>query len=231
MYNKTTILFLLLCIKYKICRSVICYWLHKVIELNITIKTFIYIIVLPFVFQSRIGSTSLLRRIIIFNRQKPQFPVSCSDGNLTKACSSYYPTNNIEFGDDLSSTSCPEYFRWIHEDLKPWKKTGITREMIEKGKNISHIRLVIINGKAYIEKHGKVFQTRDIFTIWGILQLLRLYPGKIPDLELMFQCGDKTIVNKKNFQESQISPPPVFHYCGDENSYDIVFPDWTFWGW
>jgi len=103
--------------------------------------------------------------------------------------------------------------------------------MVERGKNISHIRLVIVNGKAYVEKHGKVFQTRDTFTIWGILQLLRLYPGKVPDLELMFQCGDKTVVNKKDFPETQISPPPVFHYCGNDNSHDIVFPDWTFWGW
>ncbi|XP_047158688.1 O-glucosyltransferase rumi homolog [Vigna umbellata] len=179
---------------------------------------------------SRIGG-STLRRIIIFNNQPNQFSISCSDGNSTETCSSYYPTN-IEFEDDDSpTTSCPEYFRWIHEDLKPWKNTGITREMVERGKNISHIRLVIVNGKAYIEKHGKVFQTRDMFTIWGILQLLRLYPGKIPDLELMFQCGDKTVVNKKDFQEPQISPPPVFHYCGNEQSYDIVFPDWTFWGW
>ncbi|KAL9303938.1 hypothetical protein ACSQ67_021201 [Phaseolus vulgaris] len=100
--------------------------------------------------------------------------------------------------------------------------------MVERGKNISHIRLVIVSGKAYIEKQGKVFQTRDLFTIWGILQLLRLYPGKIPDLEIMFQCGDKIVVNKKNFEEPQISPPPVLHYCGDEKSYDIVFPDWTF---
>ncbi|QCE02761.1 protein glucosyltransferase [Vigna unguiculata] len=178
---------------------------------------------------SRIGSTTL-RRIIIFNNQQNQFSISCSDGNSAKTCSSYYPTN-IEFEDDSQPTSCPEYFRWIHEDLKPWKSTGITREMVERGKNISHIRLVIVNGKAYVEKHGKVFQTRDTFTIWGILQLLRLYPGKVPDLELMFQCGDKTVVNKKDFPETQISPPPVFHYCGNDNSHDIVFPDWTFWGW
>lgn len=191
--------------------------------------SYLIIIVLPFVFQSRIGG-STLRRIIIFNNQPNEFSISCSDGNSTETCSSYYPTN-IEFEDDSPTTSCPEYFRWIHEDLKPWKNTGITREMVERGKNISHIRLVIVNGKAYIEKHGKVFQTRDMFTIWGILQLLRLYPGKIPDLEIMFQCGDKTVVSKKDFQEPQISPPPVFHYCGNEHSYDIVFPDWTFWGW
>ncbi|XP_014515413.2 O-glucosyltransferase rumi homolog isoform X1 [Vigna radiata var. radiata] len=179
---------------------------------------------------SRITSTSFLKTIIIFNKQQLQFPLNCTDKNTAATCSSYYPTT-LEFDDD-STTSCPDYFRWIHEDLKPWKSTGITRDMVERGRNVSHFRLVIVNGKVYVQKLGKVYQTRDVFTIWGILQLLRLYPGKIPDLDLMFQCGDKTVILKKNFQGPQaLSPPPVFHYCGDEISHDIVFPDWSFWGW
>lgn len=101
--------------------------------------------------------------------------------------------------------------------------------MVERGKNISHFRLVVVNGKAYVDNYVKSFQTRDVFTIWGILQLLRLYPGKIPDFDLMFWCGDKTVVDKNTFQGPEL--PPVFHYCGEENSHDIVFPDWTFWGW
>ncbi|KAH1085812.1 hypothetical protein GYH30_017668 [Glycine max] len=179
---------------------------------------------------SRITSTTILKTIIVFNNQQPQFPLNCTNGKSASTCPSYYPTK-LEFDDDSSNTSCPEYFRWIHEDLKPWESTGITRDMVERGKHISHFRLVIVNGKAYIEKFAKSYQTRDVFTIWGILQLLRLYPGKIPDLELMFQCGDRTVVFKKDFQVPKMSPPPVFHYCGEENSYDIVFPDWTFWGW
>ncbi|KAG5021902.1 hypothetical protein JHK85_018244 [Glycine max] len=180
--------------------------------------------------RSRITSTTILKTIIVFNNQQPQFPLNCTNGKSASTCPSYYPTK-LEFDDDSSNTSCPEYFRWIHEDLKPWESTGITRDMVERGKHISHFRLVIVNGKAYIEKFAKSYQTRDVFTIWGILQLLRLYPGKIPDLELMFQCGDRTVVFKKDFQVPKMSPPPVFHYCGEENSYDIVFPDWTFWGW
>ncbi|XP_061373568.1 uncharacterized protein LOC133315900 [Gastrolobium bilobum] len=180
---------------------------------------------------SKITNSSLLKTIIVFNKQQPQFALNCSNGNSRPTCSSYYPTK-FEPNDDSSATSCPEYFRWIHEDLKPWERTGITRDMLKRGKNISHFKLVVVNGKAYVEKYAKSFQTRDVFTIWGILQLLRLYPGEIPDLELMFQCGDKTVVDKRIFQGPEaMSIPPVFHYCGDENSYDIVFPDWTFWGW
>lgn len=152
---------------------------------------------------------------------------------MTYTCpKDYYPTKLEQDQDSSTASTCPEYFKWIHEDLKPWKSKGITRDMVERGKNVSHFRLVIVNGKAYVEKYDKVYQTRDVFTIWGILQLLRLYPGKIPDLDLMFQCGDKPVVLKKDFQGPQaMSPPPVFHYCGDENAHDIVFPDWSFWGW
>ena len=90
--------------------------------------------------------------------------------------------------------------------------------------------------QAVAEQHGKSFQSRDVFTLWGISQLLKLYPGKVSDLELLFQCGDKTVVKKSDFVKphpvvSSLAPPPMFHYCGDDSSFDIVFPDWTFWGW
>jgi len=135
--------------------------------------------------------------------------------------------------DSSSSTStCPEHFRWIHEDLEPWKSTGITREMVESGKNISQLRIVIKKGKAYVETYEDSFQTRDLFTVWGIVQLLRLYPRRVPDLELLFETGDRTVLDKKRFQGSQyVTPPPIFSYCGQNDALDIVFPDWSFWGW
>lgn len=127
---------------------------------------------------------------------------------------------------------CPEYFRWMHKDLEPWKHTGISREMLERAKAHAQFRLVIINGDAYVEKYKNAYQTRDVFTVWGILQLLRLYPGKVPDLELMFSCGDRPVVKKRDYEgANSTSPPPVFHYCGDQESLDIVLPDWSFWGW
>ncbi|KAJ7951129.1 O-glucosyltransferase rumi like [Quillaja saponaria] len=162
-----------------------------------------------------------------------EFPLNCSNRHFTLTCpSTYYPATYEP--QDSSPKVCPEYFRWIHEDLRPWKSTGITREMLDRGKNYSTFKLVIVKGKAYVEKYRGTYQTRDVFTIWGILQLLRLYPGKVPDLELMFWCEDKPAVEKKDFElegPKPISAPPVFHYCGSEDSLDIVFPDWTFWGW
>ncbi|KAK6162354.1 hypothetical protein DH2020_002195 [Rehmannia glutinosa] len=97
---------------------------------------------------------------------------------------------------------------------------------------MAHIRIIIVNGRLYTEKYKQVFQTRDVVTIWGILQLLRLYPGKLPDLDLMIECGDKPVIKKHDYHGPNPSiPPPLFHYCGDESSFDIVLPDWSFWGW
>ncbi|KAJ4726955.1 O-glucosyltransferase rumi-like [Melia azedarach] len=105
--------------------------------------------------------------------------------------------------------------------------------MLERGREYATFRLVIIKGKVYVEMYREAYQTRDFFTIWGILQLLKLYPGKVPDLELMFWCGDIPQIMKADYQRpnSTLLPPPLFEYCGHPESVDIVFPDWTFWGW
>lgn len=162
-------------------------------------------------------------------QEKVEIPLSCSPKNVTQTCPANYPK---AFSDDLrASSACPEYFRWIHEDLKPFKATGITRAMLKKAKKTAHFRLVIVQGKVYIEKFRKSIQTRDVFTIWGILQLLRRYPGRLPDLELMFDTDDKPVVKSHLYRRLNIATPPLFRYCGDKWTSDIVFPDWSFWGW
>lgn len=161
-----------------------------------------------------------------------EIPLNCSGHNLTGTC----PTNNNQIltnNQDHSSTStCPDYFRWIHEDLRPWAHTGVTKEAIEKAQKTANFKLVILKGKAYLETYEKAFQTRDTFTLWGILQLLRKYPGKLPDLELMFDCVDWPVVPSDEYSgPNGVDPPPLFRYCGNDATLDIVFPDWSFWGW
>ncbi|PIN22272.1 Endoplasmic reticulum protein EP58, contains filamin rod domain and KDEL motif [Handroanthus impetiginosus] len=104
--------------------------------------------------------------------------------------------------------------------------------MVMSARRTANFRLVILNGKAYVQTYHKSFQSRDTFTLWGILQLLRRYPGKVPDLDLMFDCVDWPVIKKDAFLGPKYSaPPPLFRYCGNESTYDIVFPDWSFWGW
>ncbi|XVE73885.1 hypothetical protein DITRI_Ditri11bG0154500 [Diplodiscus trichospermus] len=179
------------------------------------------------------GVSSYQNLVLGFNSTKPtampEFPLKCSTGNLTQMSPRDYPSAHNPT--NSSKITCPSFFRWIHEDLRNWKGTGISRDMIERARRTAHFRLVIVKGKAYVEKYRKSIQTRDMFTLWGILQLLRLYPGRLPDLELMFDCDDRPVVRSRDFQGPDARPPPLFRYCADEWSLDIVFPDWSFWGW
>ncbi|KAG8060091.1 hypothetical protein GUJ93_ZPchr0002g26616 [Zizania palustris] len=132
-----------------------------------------------------------------------------------------------------TNSSCPGYFRFIHEDLHPWRAAGgITRAMLDSARATANFRLVVLRGRAYVERIAPAFQTRDLFTIWGVLQLLRRYPGRVPDLELMFDCVDWPVVRADQYQgENTTFMPPLFRYCGDNETLDVVFPDWSFWGW
>ncbi|KAF7852351.1 hypothetical protein BT93_L0905 [Corymbia citriodora subsp. variegata] len=104
--------------------------------------------------------------------------------------------------------------------------------MLEQARRTANFRLAIVGGRAYVETYEKSFQTRDVFTLWGILQLLRRYPGRVPDLELMFDCVDWPVIHSELYRgPNATSPPPLFRYCGDNATLDIVFPDWSFWGW
>ncbi|CAN1237092.1 Protein O-glucosyltransferase 1, partial [Linum grandiflorum] len=164
-----------------------------------------------------------------------EFPLRCPSPEGTTIADRTYPTTH-NYPTRSSNITCPFYFRWIHEDLRHWKVTGITREMVERGRRSAHFRLIVVGGKAYVEKYRQALQTRDVYTLWGILQLLRWYPGRVPDFELLFDCDDRPVVRAKDFRgdltrRNSSSPPVLFHYCGDEDALGVVFPDWTFWGW
>ncbi|PUZ66579.1 hypothetical protein GQ55_3G328600 [Panicum hallii var. hallii] len=91
-------------------------------------------------------------------------------------------------------------------------------------------RLVVVAWRAYVEKYRPAFQTRDVFTLWGILQLLARYPGRVPDLDLMFFCDDTPEVHAAAYPDPSMAPP-LFMYCKNDSALGIVLPDWTFGGW
>ncbi|KAJ1272017.1 hypothetical protein BS78_06G171000 [Paspalum vaginatum] len=132
-----------------------------------------------------------------------------------------------------SNHSCPSYFRFIHEDLRPWRAAGgITRAMLRRARLTATFRLLVLGGRAYVQRFRPAFQTRDLFTIWGVVQLLRRYPGRVPDLDLMFDTVDWPVVRPHHYRGKYAEMlPPLFRYCGDDTTLDIAFPDWSFWGW
>ncbi|KAL0927210.1 hypothetical protein M5K25_001372 [Dendrobium thyrsiflorum] len=165
-------------------------------------------------------------------------PFSCPAANQTKSTicraipSIQLPEKSLLSPPPLPS-SCPDYFRWIHEDLKPWRRTGITKEMVERAGRTANFRLVILGGRVFVQRLRPSFQTRDVFTLWGLVQLLRRYPGRVPDLDLMFDTVDYPVVKAADYRgrNASAAAPPLFRYCSDDSSLDVVFPDWSFWGW
>ncbi|KAK3409791.1 hypothetical protein EUGRSUZ_J01883 [Eucalyptus grandis] len=142
-----------------------------------------------------------------------------------------YATGSIR-GQDLSRSrsarACPAFFAWIRRDLEPWVRTGISPAHLMEAKRFASFRVVIFEGKLYVDFYYACVQSRAMFTIWGLLQLLRRYPGMVPDVDLMFDCMDKPSINRT---EHASMPLPLFRYCTTPGHFDIPFPDWSFWGW
>ncbi|XP_031401736.1 O-glucosyltransferase rumi homolog isoform X2 [Punica granatum] len=124
--------------------------------------------------------------------------------------------------------TCPDFFSWIHRDLEPWALTGISLSDLEQARNFAAFRVLILDGKLYVDFYYACVQSRAMFTVWGLLQLLRRYPGLVPDVDLMFDCMDKPTINRT---EHASRPLPLFRYCTTADHFDIPFPDWSFWGW
>lgn len=139
------------------------------------------------------------------------------------------PINYDSFQPNLTH-SCPSYFQWIYKDLAPWRNSKITRENVDAAQQHAAFRVVIIGGRLYTEFYYACVLPRALFTLWGFAQLLEKYPGMVPDVDLMFDCMDRPSVKRAHYKRKG-SPPPLFRYCGHTDSYDIPFPDWSFWGW
>jgi hypothetical protein len=171
-----------------------------------------------------IVKTTMWQRISVTRKM-----LNCSPSTVCSASSWLPLVKKSSYKDEAAF--CPFYFKWIRQDMKPWAKSGITIDMVEAAKPEASFRLTVVNGRMYIESYRKCYQSRDLFTIWGIAQLLKFYPRLLPDLDLMFNCDDNPVIHRGDYNDSTKPPPPLFRYSGSEDTFDIVFPDWSFWGW
>ncbi|RCV44442.1 hypothetical protein SETIT_9G374400v2 [Setaria italica] len=113
---------------------------------------------------------------------------------------------------------CPGYFRHIDSDLSPWREAGgITREAVERGRDLADFRLVVLGGRAYTSRRSGGPA--------GPLPRPRPEPG------LFLNCGDMPVVRAADFAANPSAAPPLFRYCKDNATLDVLFPDWSFWGW
>ncbi|KAK8960488.1 hypothetical protein KSP40_PGU005348 [Platanthera guangdongensis] len=131
--------------------------------------------------------------------------------------------------------TCPDFFRSIRRDLEPWRLSGISLASLADARKYAAMRVVILAGnRLYLDLYYSCVQSRAMFTIWGLLQLLRRYPGMVPDVDLMFDCMDRPAIYRPEYGDLTVSgqapPPPLFRYCTTKEHFDIPFPDWSFWG-
>ncbi|XP_065879283.1 uncharacterized protein [Euphorbia lathyris] len=152
--------------------------------------------------------------------------IQCS--YLTCTTSSQQLPSRISSQNSQTNAHCPDFFRFIHRDLEPWAQSGVTMDHLMEAKNFAAFRVVIFKGKLYLDLYYACVQSRMMFTIWGLLQMIERYPGLVPDVDLMFDCMDRPNINRT---EHSSFPLPIFRYCTTKDHFDIPFPDWSFWGW
>lgn len=127
--------------------------------------------------------------------------------------------------------TCPDYFRHVSDDLAPWRPGGIRRAALNAALTLEpSFRLQMIGGQLYAQYFRGCYQTRALFTIWGFLKLLQRFPGELPDVDIVFHCDDWVKVEREAFARSE-DPPIMLGSCSTPAHLDLVWPDWSFWGW
>ncbi|KAJ3675698.1 hypothetical protein LUZ60_004740 [Juncus effusus] len=155
--------------------------------------------------------------------------------NYLSSCNHFFklnPSPNTNHNPNAKN-KCPSFFSSIHSDLAPWQEKCISLALIEaSAPHHAAFRVVISNGRLYVDLFYACVQTRMLFTVWGLVQLLKRYPGMVPDVDILFDCSDRPTIERKRYDIPKGSiPPPVFRYCTTNQHFDIPFPDWSFWGW
>ncbi|KYN02298.1 PREDICTED: O-glucosyltransferase rumi homolog [Cyphomyrmex costatus] len=106
----------------------------------------------------------------------------------------------------------------IVRDLRPFKKKGISKEMIEAAKTRGTF-YQIIKGKLYREKDC-MFPARCA----GIEHFLLKIIGNLSDMDL--------VINTRDYPQSSEyfgNAIPVFSFSKTPQYYDIMYPAWAFW--
>ncbi|KAL8154890.1 hypothetical protein AgCh_000299 [Apium graveolens] len=65
--------------------------------------------------------------------------------------------------------------------------TGVRTVAIDKP--AAAFRVVIIDRRLYVDSYYEYVQSRSLFNVWGFVQLLRRYPGQVPNVDLIFDSA------------------------------------------
>lgn len=120
-----------------------------------------------------------------------------------------------ELNNDLP---CDCFIDNIESDLRRWNHSGITKDLIDRGKKTRGIHYQIINHKLYRHKDC-LFPSR----CEGNEHFINKIINDLPDIELVINVHDYPQVL------SVLDSIPVFSFSRDNNYQDILYPAWAFW--
>ena len=144
---------------------------------------------------------------------------------------------------------------WIELDFKPWEKTGITRNMVDKALNSGGEtnRFVIFDKKLYMTERkskSKWGDSKRWYFAFGLLELIEKYGDEVPNVDIVingedyplsseietYDTGKKNAKGKKVFaqrtwNETKLGAPPiVFSIARNVGFLDIPWPQNNIWG-
>lgn len=124
---------------------------------------------------------------------------------------------------------------FVTQDLQPWRTRGGIKEadlLAARERIIAGSHILIVNGSLYMNPRitpESSYETRDVGTLWGILELLE-HSIVSEDVEMIFeQTNDQPLVG--NDEVGQSALPFLVSFSGSTTSVGVVWPDWSFWGW
>jgi len=131
----------------------------------------------------------------------------------------------------LHGQGCPLF--WVPEkDLEPWSKSGITRTHLDSAQQDDFNFLVVIAaGQLFFKQFKFCWRNRVPFGLLGFLNLIQRYGSQVPDVAIRFSCEDMPVVPVGKRAPGRDRPPITVGYCSSKEFADLVWPDWSFWGW
>ncbi|KAE8809264.1 lipopolysaccharide-modifying protein [Hordeum vulgare] len=85
-----------------------------------------------------------------------------------------------------------------------------------------HVTITRGGTRLHVDLYHACMKSRALFTVWSLWHLMRQYPGRVPDMDLMFDCMDRSAINRtKHTGDGAPPPPPLFRYCTTREHLDI----------
>lgn len=156
------------------------------------------------------------------------FSIETRLSSLTSLISSYETSHETNKPTNKYSTFPKPWLDQIHEDLKPFAKTAISRKQLDEACRLHPglARIAIVNNTLFLHGNCKPHDSQEHLGIphavlFMILRVLCVY--KLPDMELVLNYGDGALVHKESGPKL-----PIFSWSKTSMDLDIIMPYWSF---